>query len=287
MKITPAAALQMKLLLDGERIPYSRLSHPVFRQLIDEKILSVQLQGRSKKICYLVDGSLLTHYLHNQFGIDHLNEYIRQLSTSEHALSRTENIKLSTHSKLTVVRTFQGFMVNSYCPIEIVINKVKQVLHPALGSFTFIYDYASFHIPTDVTVVGIENPANFRYIEKQQALFEGITPLFVCRYPQSQHKDLLDWLQSIPNRYLHFGDFDFAGIRIYQQEYKRVLNERASLLIPPNLSELLLKHGNRELYNNQLTLATQLSEEEPEVKALIRLLHQEHRGLEQEIFIND
>lgn len=285
MKITSVAALLMKQLLDGERIPFSRLSHPVFRQLLDEKILSVQLQGRSKRVCYLTHGTLLTNYLYNQFGIDDLEEYARQLSSSEKELSRTENIKLSTHSKLTTTRTFQGFMVNTYRPIEVFINHVKQTLHPAMGSFVFIYDYPSFRIPANITVVGIENPANFRYIENQQELFRGITPLFVSRYPQNQHKDLLSWLQSIPNPYLHFGDFDFAGIRIYQQEFKRTLQQRASFFIPENLPEVLRRYGNRELYNNQLSLATQLSEEEPEVKELIRLLHQEHKGLEQEIFI--
>jgi len=37
--------------------------------------------------------------------------------------------------------------------------------------------------------------------------------LFVSRYPQTQSKDLLNWLQSIPNPYLHFGDFDLTGNR--------------------------------------------------------------------------
>ena len=45
--------------------------------------------------------------------------------------------------------------------------------------------------------------------------------LFVCRYPQSN--DLIKWLQSIPNRYLHFGDLDFAGINIYLNEFKKYL----------------------------------------------------------------
>lgn len=285
MKITLSAATQMKQLLDGERIPSSRLSHPVFQQLIDEKILLLQLHGRSRRICHLQDRQLLINYLHNKFGILDLDGYIRQLSSPDGILNRTENIRLSTNSKLTAIRTFQGFMVNTYTPIEIGINHSKQTLCPGIGSFTFIYDYATFCIPPEVTVVGIENPANFRYIERQQELFREITPLFVCRYPQNQHKDLLCWLESIPNPYIHFGDFDFAGIRIYQQEYRKTLQNRASFLIPPNLPEVLHIYGNRQLYDKQLPLAPQLSEEEEDVKELIQLLHREHKGLEQEIFI--
>ena len=286
MKITLSSASQIKQLLDGERISYSLLSHPIFRQLIDEKILLLQLHGRSKKICYLQDKQLLINYLNNKFGIIDLNEYIRQLSSPNKTLSRTENIKLSTNSKLTASRTFQGFLVNTYSPIEVSINHTKQTLYPGIGSFTFIYDYVTFCIPPEITIVGIENPANFRYIEYQQELFRDITPLFVCRYPQSQHKDLLYWLQSIPNPYVHFGDFDFAGIRIYQQEYRKTLQDRASFLIPRNLPEILHTYGNRELYDKQLPLATQLSKEEEVIKELIQLLHQAHKGLEQEIFIS-
>ena len=92
------------------------------------------------------------------------------------------------------------------------------MLYPTEGTFQFIYDYERFILPADITIVGIENPENFRQISQQQYLFKDIKPLFVCRYPQNQSKDLLKWLQSIPNSYLHFGDFDLAGIGIYLNE---------------------------------------------------------------------
>jgi len=51
-------------------------------------------------------------------------------------------------------------------------------------------------------------------------------------------------------------------------------------------SELLHKHGNRELYNRQLSLApaNNLIEEEA-INDLIGLLHKEKKVLEQEVFI--
>lgn len=76
----------------------------------------------------------------------------------------------------------------------------------------------------------IEDPSNFRHLQKQRKLFGDIHPLFVSRCPQS--KDLIKWLQTIPNRYLHFGDFDFAGLNIYINEFKKHLHDIASFYLP-------------------------------------------------------
>ena len=57
--------------------------------------------------------------------------------------------------------------------------------------------------------------------------------LFVSRYPQSIY--LRSWLQKIPNRYVHFGDFDHAGINIFLTEFHAHLGARSSFLIPQGI----------------------------------------------------
>jgi hypothetical protein len=136
-----------------------------------------------------------------------------------------------------------------------------------------------------VVIVNVENSENFSQIARQRHLFEGISTLFVSRYPQNQNKDLLRWLQGIPNSYLHFGDFDFAGINIYLNEYKRSLGKQAKFFIPANIEELIVRYGNRALYDYQKP-NFQLSEiEEPGIHELSLLLHRYKRGLEQEALI--
>ncbi|MEO6707066.1 MAG: hypothetical protein ABIN04_14590 [Ginsengibacter sp.] len=125
-----------------------------------------------------------------------------------------------------------------------ILNNERIIIEPKEGTFTFIYDYANFIPFNDITIIGIENPENLRHIQKQQKLFKNFRPLFVSRYPQN--KDLIRWLVSIDNNYLHFGDFDFAGLNIYWNEYKKHLRERASFFLPGNIEELLLKNGNRD-----------------------------------------
>jgi len=174
--------------------------------------------------------------------------------------------------------------VNSYETIEAEINGKQILLQPQEGMFHFVYDYQHFLPHKSVTIVGIENPENFRFVKHQQYLFEGLKPLFVSRYPQSN--DLVRWLQSIPNLYLHFGDLDFEGINIYLNEFKKHLGERASFFIPSNTFELLPLFGNRKLYDKQLSRApsAELTGEIPIVK-LLESFHRYKKVLEQEIFI--
>ena len=106
--------------------------------------------------------------------------------------------------------------------------------------------------------------------------------LFVSRYPYSS--DLIKWLRFIPNNYLHFGDLDFAGLNIYQNEYKRHLGEKSSLFVPGELEKLLQNHGNRDLYIKQAGLANNIAKG-GDFDNLILLFHRYKKVLEQEIFI--
>ena len=154
--------------------------------------------------------------MQNHFGIESLENYVEDLNRED--LSRADAIEISSNSKVKSIRTFKGFLVNCFQPVESNLNETVDY-SPQEGTFTFIYDFENFTPSDNITIVGIENPENFRHIQKQKKLFENIQPLFVSRYPQS--KDLVKWLQTIPNNYLHFGDFDFAGLNIYINEFKK------------------------------------------------------------------
>ena len=280
-KIPLHIAEKLLLLQQGAIISASSAKHAVIDEFVDENI--IQRTGRVQKSLSVLNNDRLKVYLQNKFGINDLDKYIETLKRSD--FKRTDLTEVSSNSKLKRVRTFKGFLVNSYSPIQAVINGNSFLINPEIGTFTFVSDFDSFEIPSDITVVGIENPENFRYIEKQKYLFENIKPLFVCRYPQNQHKDLIKWLQTIPNPYLHFGDFDFAGIGIYLNEFKKHLGNRASFFIPSNTEELLARYGNRALYDNQKSNFSIEEIEEIKLNQLITMIHEYKRGLEQEVFI--
>jgi len=272
-------AEKLTALQNGEKIPFSKLKHSVIESMIDNGILKKRIQGRSKTLIYLSNKNSLPDYLKNHFGIDNLENYIVAFNNAD--LSRGEAIEVSSNSKLKSIRTFKGFLVNCFEPVECLLNDNSIIIQPTEGTFTFIYDFENF-IPTDnITIVGIENPENFRHIQKQNKLFENIQPLFVSRYPQS--KDLIKWLQTIPNDYLHFGDFDFAGLNIYFNEYKKYLHHKATYFLPADIENLLSTRGNRDNFNKQSIQFAQNQIVEENVLTLIRLIQKYKKGLEQEI----
>lgn len=281
MKLPVSIAEKLILLLNGERIPFSKLKHEVIDLMIGNGILNIQLQGRSKKQVYLSNKELLAPFLINHFGIENLENYIIGYMKAD--ICRAEAIEISSNSKLRSIRTFKGFLLNCYQPVECVLNNQPITIKPQEGTFTFIYDFETFTPSSDITIVGIENPENFRRIQKQKKLFENIRPLFVSRYPQN--KDLVKWLMSIPNDYLHFGDFDFAGLNIYMNEYKKHLSDKSSFFLPTNIEKLLSSRGNRDNYTIQaIQFDLQLVDEE-NILILLRLIEKYKKGLEQEIFI--
>ena len=161
------------------------------------------------------------------------------------------------------------------------------MVNPHEGSFLFVTDWKTFVIPRDVIVVGIENMENFRKIRQQRELFEsewGVRHfLFVSRYPQST--DLRSWLLSIPNQYIHFGDFDLAGINIFLTEFHAYLGERSSFFIPEDIEQKLAK-GSLERYNAQFQKFKCLTTDISVLQHLIDTINKYHRCYDQEEYIN-
>ncbi len=281
MKIGLSIAERLQKLLSGEEIPASKCKNSIFRQMLQDEVLFQKRKG-SGKVVFLPNPPALRNYLKNKFGINDLDKYIHSLK--DDTVTRSQMVRFGSDSKSVYKRTFKGFLINSYQPIPAIINNKEILITGEPGTFTYIYDFENFIPDTKVTVVGIENAENFRFIKKQKYLFGNITPLFVSRYPQS--KDLINWLQNIHNNYLHYGDFDFEGINIYLNEYKKYLGERANYFIPENIEELLQKFGNRDLYNKQYERRTNPSSvDNHDLGELIDLFHKYKKVLEQEVLI--
>lgn len=281
MKLPVHIAEKLLQLLQGDTVPSSAAKHAIIEDLIADGI--IERRGRIQKTLFITNKNACQIYLQSKYSINDLVQYIQTIKQTD--VSRSQLVAASSDSKLKAIRTFKGFLVNSYLPLKTSINGAEITLNPTDGIFQFIYDYERFIIPSEVTVIGIENPENFREVSKQRNLFEDLTPLFVSRYPQNQSRDLLKWLLSISNNYLHFGDFDLAGIGIYLNEYKKYLADRATFFIPDNIEEIIARYGNRSRYNNQKENIDISSLKEKELLRLIEIIHKYKKGLDQEVFI--
>lgn len=272
-------------LASGEALPEGQLRGEWFRQMQADGILIAITHG-SRKSWRAISEQSLRRYVAEKYGIRDLEECKAMLDGE--TISRSGMVEATGDSKFVMKRSFTGFMVNSYVPIAASINGSEFTIAPADGTFTFIYDYRSFSIPKDVIVVGIENAENFRHISSQRCFFEreisAHAPLlFVSRYPQNG--DLARWLQQIPNRYVHFGDLDLAGIHIYLAEIYQYIGERSEFLIPSD-SEQRLSKGSRQRYDYQYARYHGMAIADPRCQALADLINHHHRGYDQEGFIH-
>lgn len=275
-----AISASIKALLKGEQVAGSRMSSQLTDELMAEGLLSVVARG-SRKSYRARDTEALRRYL-----IDKDESYrVLEIDASD---SRASMARDTGNSKLAAVRSCPGFPINSYEPIACRLNGSPWMVNPQEGSFLFVADWKTFVIPKDVIVVGIENMENFRKIRQQRALFSSELGLhrllFVSRYPQST--DLRSWLCSIPNHYIHFGDFDLAGISIFLTEFRAHLGERSSFLIPRDIEQRLANNGTEQRYNAQYHQFKNLTTHIPALQSLIDAINKYRRGYDQEGYIS-
>ena len=277
MKISKNTTLLLQKLANGESVAFSLLPKQIAETLCAEGFLTVRTKG-SRRSFSAIDTKALMNYLSAEYGnLD---------SSCDNYQTRAQQASISGNSKLVYIRSCPGFPVNSYDPIECTLNGHEFVLSPQEGSFVFIANWETFVIPKDIVIVGIENMENFRKIRQEKKLFESTIGnkrlLFVSRYPQST--DLRMWLQTVSNPYIHFGDFDLAGIHIFLSEFYLYLGNRASFLIPLDIEERL-KTGSTERYNFQYPRFHNLNTDIASLQNLVNQINNYHRCYDQEGYI--
>lgn len=268
---------QLQRLLRGETIAWSSLNNDMRNTLIGDDLIIIKT-NRSRKSIYVPNAEALKIFLEQHFeglrGMDWDSEYL--LSST----SRAELAANSGNSKTKGIRSCPGFMVNSYDSISAKLNDKDIVIAPEEGTMVFIADWEHFEIPQEVLVVGIENMENFRRIREQRYLFPtDRLILFVSRYPQST--DLRNWLQNISNEYLHYGDFDLAGMQIFETEFHKFLGNRASFFIPADI-ETRISNGSTERYNTQYTKFKSYTPQDQRLILLYEMINRYHRCYDQE-----
>ena len=281
-RFTISIAKKLLYMLEGRTLPSSSLP----RWIVDEFRIEGLITGitSGSRISYrLTDSVAFSRYISDNYTSGtSLERWIEIFSGDNKDLQRSTLVQETGDSKTVKLRTFRGFLVNCYEPIHARIRNSEFVISPPEGSAVFIQNPDEFYIPSDVIVVGVENGENFCRIRSQKYLFGDNKVLFVSRYPQSA--DLREWLIKIPNRYIHFGDFDLAGICIYQSEFYKFLGDRASFLIPEDIEERL-KSGNTGLYDTQYLRYKNLKIIDSRLNGLVEMIHHYGRVYEQEGYI--
>ena len=167
-------------------------------------------------------------------------EYDRTLSDLEAALrlaeneisSRAEKVALFGNSKQDGAdRTVKGFTL--IADRELTVSYLGRILFIGPLTGLHVVDRNALIIPKESTVIMAENAECFydlRWIPNIGLKPENGPYIIMCRFPICEEGKL--WLESLTNRLLYFGDFDLAGIRIYETEFKRRLANKISFIVP-------------------------------------------------------
>lgn len=237
---------------------YSNVPKKLLQELLDEELVKIQSSSASRR---KVSVTLA------------FDSYYKNLEKIELAQTRAALIEAKTDTKKKKVSPQDGL----YLCGNIFINGIDLNLFDE--SSLFIKNIPK--IEKDVLVIGVENFENLIYAKKQFYLFRERKIIFVFR-----NKKMLEFLESLENKIIYFGDFDLAGIFIYENEIlKRA--KKAEFFLPKNLEYYIEEYGSKELFEKQINKYKNLKVKDEKLQALINFINEKQKVLEQEFFIKE
>ncbi|MBU0925158.1 hypothetical protein KKG81_09750 [bacterium] len=287
-------------------INITKKNFQTIKTLLEDKYIAKNLFSSKKLLeefigcnCVYVSGKPALIYLNDAealFGIVKSNGYnvacIEDLDyfieEKNEPKSRDEIADNYSHTKRVESKSFNGLMISVFDKLEVNYNDKKQYFYALDGSGLFLHYTSKLQLDDDVIVVGVENPQVLWYINNYKHLFEKDKKyLFLCI---SEYKTTYQykWLESFSGEYIHFGDFDLAGINIYLNTIVPKLKKAKShsFLIPDNIYEIIKKKNYMLDYSNQTRYLNIISKEDKNLQKLIEFIKSHKITIEQEDLSN-
>ncbi|KOH44850.1 DUF7281 domain-containing protein [Sunxiuqinia dokdonensis] len=265
-------------LQNGEQLNPSEIkAKSLLKQFCEDGVLQKQPVGNRRSVYFCANAEVLQNYLRIQNDVLSLEGYINEF---ENITSDGESSLIASKSTKTFRSgSLQGFFIKE---VNSEIRISGKIVQPQpQGIQLFIHQPEDLQISKTALVVGVENPECFLKFEKLAHLFPQKELVVIMRYMSTSPNR---WLQTISNNYLHFGDFDPAGLSIYIHEYRKQLpGHRCNYFFPPNIERLIHQYGLTQLYDQQNYLLKNIDPcQYPETEQLVDVLNKYRKGLEQE-----
>jgi len=207
-------------------------------------------------------------------SIESINQYIEEVLEKKASRNTIQQWTGSTKSKSS--KSLKGLYLSSLENLDIKINNEKVTITPTNGLAYFCFYTEKVEIAKETIVVGVENYQVVWFAKKYKDFFGKKNILFVVRNPYMR-----EWISTIENEYIHFGDYDLAGINIYINEIvpRLKLAKKHSMFIPSNIEFLIKEYGDRELFEKQKKYLNMKLENEKIIE-LKNIIEKYKRGLE-------
>ena len=262
----------------GEELKAGEISSKsLLKKFIDDGLIKVMAISKQRRVYICPNPQGLSNYLRAQYEILSLESFIEQKEGNRS--DGQQSLQAIKSTKAFREKGLQGFFIKAY-DTKIFIDEEEIPTTPQ-GIELFIHQPEKLRLSPDAVVLGVENPECFVKFKELRGLFSEKELVVVMRYMSlSPNK----WLSSIPNPYLHFGDFDPAGISIYINEYRNKLpDKKCNFFIPANIEDLIKQYGSTSLYDKQSNQLTSWNTSDyPELQHLVHVINKYRMGLEQE-----
>lgn len=286
MKFSSKTIQLLIRLRDGEQVNSGEFSSAqqkeVISYLLERRAVGFQRIGKSRGLYQVLNKANFTEVL------SQLDTQLKDLNAAmalalNPDVSRGKKVQLAGNSKQNGAgKTIMGFTILADRDISVIYQEREYVISPKVGLHAI--GESPIGIPGQTKVIIVENPEclyDLNWIPLVGLSVDDGPYLILCRSFLCEAGK--KWLERIPNRCYYFGDFDLAGIRIYETEFKPRLGEKISFIVPDDLERRIRKNGNPELYTKQVNESFDaVVSKSGELTDLIALLHRLQSGYEQE-----
>lgn len=273
-------------LRDGEQVNSGEFSSAqqkdVISYLLEHRAIGFQRIGRSRGLYQVLNKAQF------QEALGQLEAQFKDLDSALELAgnpdaSRGKRVQLASNSKQNgASKTILGFTLLADREVSIQYQGRDYIISPKVGLHAIGEN--PIGIPQEARIVIVENPEclyDLNWIQFVGLKIEDGPYIILCRSLLCESGKL--WLESIPNRCYYFGDFDLAGIRIYETEFKSRLGDKISFIVPNDIEYRIRRNGNPELYTKHVNECFDAVESKSgELTELIALLHRLQSGYEQE-----
>jgi len=281
MKINKKDFLNIKTLLKDRTITEGKFSN---KEIVSQLKLngSVEDGKKTPKIRYinlLKEENVFLFFKNNSYYIDSKDEidiYIEEILDSKPSRDKVQ--KWHNSSKAKDSKSLKGLYISSLNPIDIKLNDKVVKIIPNNGLGYFLFYTQKIELFESTIIVGIENYQVVWFAKKYKQFFENDNILFVVINPY-----MLEWIGSLENEYIHFGDYDLAGINIYLNKIvpKFKKSQKYSMFIPENIEHLIKEYGDYELYEKQKQYKDLITEDS-KINDLVKNIRTNKKSIEQE-----
>ena len=281
MKINKHDFLSIKTLLEDGTITEGKFKNKSIVESLKQNG-SVKNAKRTAKVRYieLIKSenifNFLNHQGYNINSIDDIESYISDIFDETPSRDTIQKHTSNTKSKLSP--SLEGLDVSSLEDLDIKIDDEVVTIRPHNGMGYFLFHTQKIEVSKDTIIVGVGNYQVVWFAKKYSKFFENKKVLFVV-----VNTYMLKWIQTLGNEYIHFGDYDLAGINIYLNKILPRLKkaQKYSIFIPDDIEKLIDNNGSFKLFKNQVIYKNLISSD-AKVNNLIRIIDKYKKGLEQE-----